>query len=117
MNANILGLIVVGLLLVSVIYLLATRKLKERHAIWWLFAALVAAVFALFPKLIDYLSTLLGVVLSTNLVFFIAIVVLVIVSLQHSVELTKIEARQRILAEELSRLDLEVRELRARLPE
>lgn len=99
------------LTLVVVIEMLRRRRLRERHAIWWLVAGVLALVVGVFPGVLDWAAKLVGIGLPTNLVFFVSIAVLFLVCIQHSAELTKLENQTRTLAEEVALLDLRIREL------
>lgn len=94
-----LGIAAAVIALVSVIELLRRRRLRERHAIWWILAAILALVGALFPSIVAWLAAFIGVGLPSNLVFFVSIVLLFLVNLQHSAELTDLEDKTRTLAE------------------
>lgn len=98
--------------LVVVVDLLRRRRLRERHAIWWLVAGLLALLISLFPQVLEWAAGLIGVEVPVNLVFFVSIAVLVLVCIQHSVELTQLESKTRSLAEQLALLELEVRRQR-----
>jgi hypothetical protein len=79
--------------------------------------AVCALVVALFPSLLTRVTDLLGVGLPSNLLFFVASVVLLLLSLQHSYELGRLEERTRTLAEEVALLRLELDRSRDRSPE
>jgi hypothetical protein len=96
----VLGIVSALIALFAVVELLRRRRLRERHAIWWFVAALLALVLGVFPGTLTSLADLLGVEVPTNLVFFVSIVILFLVSLQHSSELTGLEDKTRVLAEE-----------------
>ncbi|SDK51595.1 hypothetical protein SAMN05216282_10773 [Cryobacterium psychrotolerans] len=96
----ILGIVSALIALFTVVELLRRRRLRERHAVWWFVAALLALVLGIFPATLTALADLLGVEVPTNLVFFVSIVILFLVSLQHSSELTGLEDKTRVLAEE-----------------
>lgn len=110
----VLGVVCALITLAVVIEMLRRRRLRERHAVWWLFATSLALLAGLFPDLLTGLAALVGVVLPTNLVFFVSIAVLVLVCIQHSAELTDLESEARSLAERTALLDLRVRELEER---
>lgn len=114
--AYVLGIIAPFLVLAMVIDLLRRGKMRERHAVWWLVFGLLALVGGIFPSLLEELASLTGVELPVNLVFFVAISVAFLVFLQHSSELTKLEAKTRTLAERVSLLELELRRLRGENP-
>ncbi|MCD5347785.1 DUF2304 domain-containing protein [Agromyces sp. S2-1-8] len=101
--------------LASVIELLRRRRLRERHAIWWILAALFALVGALFPASVAWLAGVLGVGVPSNLVFFISIVLLFLVNLQHSAELTDLEDKTRTLAEESALQNVRLERLEERI--
>jgi hypothetical protein len=96
----ILGIVCALTALFTVVELLRRRRLRERHAVWWFVAAALALVLGIFPSTLSKLSQLLGFQLPTNLVFFVSIVILFLVNLQHSAELTGLEDKTRVLAEE-----------------
>lgn len=97
------------LILIVVIELLRRRRLRERHAIWWFVAGLLALVAGVFPDTLTWAAGLVGVEVPINLVFFISIAILFLVCLQSSAELTSLEAKTRTLAERVALLELEVR--------
>lgn len=98
----ILGIVASVAALIVVIELLRRRRLRERHAIWWLIAAVLAVIIGVFPSTLTSLAAVLKVGAPSNLVFFVSIVILVLVNLQHSAELTTLEGKTRVLAEELA---------------
>jgi hypothetical protein len=109
----ILGVVAAAATFIVVVELLRRRKLRERHAIWWLAATLLAVIVGLFPGLLEWAANLLGVGLPSNLVFFVSIAVLVLVCIQHSSELTELEAEARVLVETSALLELRIRDLEA----
>jgi hypothetical protein len=100
-----------------VIEMLRRRRLRERHAGWWIVAGLFALVISIFPSTLSWASTLLGFEVPVNLVFFFALFVLFLVALQHSAELTKLEAHNRAIVERVIILELRVEELRGQTPQ
>lgn len=105
----IFGIASAVLVLVVVIELLRRRRLRERHAIWWIVAGVLALIAGVFPATLEWAASLVGVEVPLNLVFFVSIAVLFLVCLQHSAELTKLEARSQSLAERIALLELELR--------
>ncbi|KFF58302.1 hypothetical protein JF66_19550, partial [Cryobacterium sp. MLB-32] len=109
--SQILGICGAVLTLLVVIELLRRRHLRERHAIWWFGAGLLALVAGIFPRTLEWAAQLVGIAVPTNLIFFVSITVLFLVCLQHSSELTELESKTRDLAEQSALLELRVREL------
>lgn len=110
-----LGIGAAVLALVSVIELLRRRRLRERHAIWWILAAVLALIGAVFPASVAWLASVLGVGVPSNLAFFISIVLLFLVNLQHSAELTDLEEKTRTLAEEAALQKVRLERLEERI--
>lgn len=107
----IFGIAAAVLTLVVIIELLRRRRLRERHAIWWLVGGILALIIGVFPDLLTQVSTWLGVGVPANLVFFVSIAILVLASIQHSSELTRLENKTRTLAESVALLEARLREL------
>lgn len=107
-----LGIVVPAIVLLLVIERLRRGQLRERHAIWWLAFGLLALLGGIFPSAVARIANLVGVVMPINLVFFLAISVAFLMFLQHSAELTQLEAKTRTLAEKVALLELEVTRLR-----
>lgn len=91
-----------------VIEMLRRRRLRERHAGWWIVAGLFAIVISVFPDTLRFASEILGFEVPVNLVFFLSLFILFLVALQHSSELTQLESHNRSLVERLIVLELRV---------
>ncbi|MGB7979888.1 MAG: DUF2304 domain-containing protein [Candidatus Nanopelagicales bacterium] len=104
MNANWLGLIAAVVLLVAVLELLRRGILRERFAALWLGVGMLLVLVAVFPGLLRGAASALGFEIPSNLLFFAAILFLLIVTVQLSYEVSRLEARTRRLAEELALL-------------
>jgi hypothetical protein len=103
-----LGIIGSAVVLIALFELLRRQRLREKYAVIWFFVALGVLAVAIFPGLLSGLAELVGVELPVNLLFFIASLVLLIISLQHSYELGRLEEKTRVLAEEIALLRLEL---------
>lgn len=97
-----------------VIWMLLARKLREKYAIMWLVIGLAVLILGLFPQLLLWLTETLRVQVPANLLFSLAIVLLLGVTLHLSWELSQAEDEIRRVAEEaaISRADLERLEAR-----
>ena len=108
MAPNILAAIAALITFVFVIDLLRRGVLREKYAVLWLFFSGAALLLAIFPDVLVWLTGVLGVAEPVNLLFFVTIVLLVLVSIQLSYELSRHEARIRRLAEEVALLPEEI---------
>lgn len=114
MTATILAIIASLLTFVFVFLLLRRGVLREKYAVLWLLVSGIALVLAVIPGALRTVSEVLGVQTPSNLLFFVTVVLLVLVSVQLSYELSRHEMRIRRLAEEIALLNREVNQLRQR---
>ncbi len=112
MTATVLAIITSVITLVFIFDLLRRGVLKEKYAVLWLGVAGTSLILAVFPGLLNWVTSTIGVEVPANLLFFVTIVVLVLVSVQLSYELSRHEARIRRLAEEVALAQRQIQELR-----
>lgn len=108
MTAQILGVIASIITFAFVFWLLRRGVLKEKYAVLWLLLSGAALLFSVVPGALRTISDALGVETPSNLLFFVTIVLLVLVAVQLSYELSRHEARIRRLAEEVAILQREI---------
>jgi hypothetical protein len=98
-----------GIIAVSFMFeLLRRRQLKEKYAVLWLLVGIGMLVLAIWPPLLDHLADAVGVKAGPNLLLFAASLVLVVVCVHLSWEVSRLEDKTRALAEEVGLLRLEV---------
>ena len=109
MTVNWLGLVAALVMLGFVVELLRRGILRERFAALWLVVSAILVLVALFPQLLRSAADALGFSLPSNLLFFASILFLLLIAVQLSYEVSRLEARTRRLAEDLALLAAEVR--------
>jgi hypothetical protein len=82
--------------------LLRRRQLRGKYMLLWIFVGLTVIALAIFPSLLDNTANLLGIYSGPNLLFLLAIAFLLLVCAYFSWELSRLEERTRILAEEIA---------------
>lgn len=107
-----LGIAFAIAVLVVIFVLLLRRQLREKYAIMWLLIGLAILVLAVFPSLLVHLSAVLNVQVPSNLIFALALVLLVGVALHLSWELSHAEDEIRRVAEEVALLRADIEEIR-----
>ncbi len=113
MSANVvLGVIGSVVVLVAIVEMMRRHRLREKYAVIWFLVATGVLALAVFPGLLTRTAALLGVAVPANLLFFVGSLVLLVLTLQHSYELGRLEEKTRTLAEELALLRLELTEQR-----
>ncbi|AHH93529.1 hypothetical protein GCM10010174_31260 [Kutzneria viridogrisea] len=111
-TAYIVGIIGSVIILGLIIELLRRRQLTEKYAVLWLVIGIIILVLTCLGQ--DGLTMLahsVGFYVPSNLLFFLAILFLLGVTLHLSWELSRVEDETRKLAEDLAILRLEVEQL------
>jgi hypothetical protein len=116
MNVYLTAILACVALVVALVFLLRTRRIREKYAAIWILLSLAIVAIGVFPGLAFWLSRLLGVQTPANLVFAMAIGVLLAVGIQLSTEISTLEEETRTLAEEVALLRLEMSRLADRSP-
>lgn len=114
MSAYALGLVFSLLILVVIFLRLRNARMQERYATWWLVIALFLLIVSAFPGVLSWFADVFNIVVPLNLAFFAAGVVLLLMSLQFSVDLSHGSEKQRRLAEEVAILRAQVEDLQIR---
>lgn len=95
-----------------IVELLRRGILREKYAVLWLAVSAGLLLFACFPGLLETLAAVLGFQVPANLLFLLSAILLLLVSVQLSYEISRVESRTRRLAEEFALLRNEVEKLR-----
>lgn len=105
MRLEVFVLIVACLNLAVVLEFVRRRKLAESFALLWIGVAIGAFLLILVRPLIDRLAAFAGIESGTSVVFSLAILFLVVVSVYLSVHVTKLRTQVESLAEEVALLN------------
>lgn len=115
-KAQIVAVIATLAIFLLVLELVRRRRLAERYALLWLFAALAMLVLAIWTDGLDVIADLMGIQEPANAIFILAFGVIFILLLHFSVAVSRLAEETKILAQENARLDLELREARGETP-
>ncbi|MBC7258331.1 MAG: DUF2304 domain-containing protein [Chloroflexi bacterium] len=111
-------LIAVGVgILVFVVNLVRTRKLKEEYAILWLFTGIVLVLLPVVIDLLDAISFALGITYPPAFIGLVAAVCILFILFQFSTSISRFSERTKVLAQEVAILKERVRRLEAQLAE
>ena len=112
-RVRIVAVIVTAFMLGIVLELVRRRRLVERYALVWMLVALGLLVLAIWNQLLGEASHLLGISVPSNALFIAAFAVAFLLLLHFSVITTRLSEETKILAQEVARLDAEMRAARA----
>jgi len=101
-SPQILAIILSVAMLVFVLVLLRFYFLPEKYAVIWLLASVVAIVLAVFPQILDALSSFFGVSQPVNLLFVAGFFVVLLLLMQLSFELARTRDELRRLVQSLA---------------
>jgi hypothetical protein len=108
-TVQIVALIVTAVLLALVLELVRRRLLVERYALLWMVVAVTLLVLALWTDLLNWASELLGFQVPANFLFVAAFGVIFVLLLHFSVATSRLSEETKILAQQVARLDSELR--------
>ena len=106
MIAQVFFIVIALVIILFVISLLRSRRLREKYAALWILVGTTVLILALAPALLKMLAHLLGFQVPSNFLFLLAILLLLGVSLHLSLEISRLEDETRVLAEHVAILDL-----------
>jgi hypothetical protein len=112
-RVQIVAILVTVLLFGLVLELVRRRRLVERYALLWMSAAFALLVLAVWRDLLNIGSDFLGIAVPANALFLVAFGVIFVLLLHFSVATSRLGDESKILAQEVARLDEELRRLRA----
>jgi hypothetical protein len=114
---KILAILGSGSVLFVVIELIRRGRLKEKYSLLWLFAGGVLLVFSSSRDLLEYVARLLGVFYPPSLLFLLAFLFLLLITLHFSVVVSGLSEKNKQLAQEVALLRQEMQEAMKRRTE
>ena len=111
-RVRIVAVILTAVMLGVVLELVRRRRLVERYALLWMSVALALLVLAIWNDLLGVASDAIGIAVPANALFIAAFAVAFLLLLHFSVITTRLSEETKILAQEVARLDTEVRAAR-----
>ena len=105
MTLEIAVLIVALALLVFIVETVRRRRLSESYALLWICVAVSGVVLGVARPLIDRASTAVGVSYGSNLVFALVCLFLLVLALNLSVHVSRLEQRVEQMAQEVALRD------------
>jgi hypothetical protein len=104
-RAQLVAIIGSALLFVFLLELLRRRRLAEPYAILWLLASVVLLVLSIWNDLLDSVADAVGIRTPANALFAVAFGFILVLLLSFSVVLSRLSRENKILAQELARLN------------
>ncbi len=112
-KVQVVAVAVTAVMLAVVLELVRRRRLAERYALLWMSVGVILLLLAIWNGLLSSAAHLVGIDLASNALFLAAIGVAFVLLLHFSVAISRLAEETKILAQEVARLDAELREARA----
>jgi hypothetical protein len=93
------------IILVGIIDLVRRRKLREEYSFLWLVIGFGFITLALFPSLVEQLSSLVGTVLPVNTMFFVGLILVMLLCLYFSLRISSLTTQVKNLTQEVALLE------------
>jgi hypothetical protein len=106
---RIAAVVVTALLVGVVLELVRRRRLVERYALLWMLVSVTLLVLAIWNQLLASAADLLHIEVPANFLFIAAFGVAFVLLLHFSIATSRLSEETRILAQEVARLDEELR--------
>ncbi|MEX2533287.1 MAG: DUF2304 domain-containing protein, partial [Nitriliruptoraceae bacterium] len=89
---------------VVVLELVRRRQLRDKYAALFLVLATGMVLFAVAPSLLTGLATILSIISVSDALFFVGLLILLIIAVHLTWEVSRLENETRVLSEELALL-------------
>lgn len=109
---QIVAVIATALAFLLVLELVRRRRLVERYALLWMVAAAALVVLAVWRDALRIVADAIGVADPANAIFLLAFAVVLTLLLHFSIATSRLSDETKILAQEVARLDGELRAAR-----
>lgn len=110
MNGYTTALLLSLITVAAIIFLMRSRRIREKYAAAWIVLAIAVVVVGAFPNILSTMARAVGVQTPINLLFLLSGLLLLVLSVQFSIEISQLEEETRTLAEELALLRRDVEE-------
>jgi hypothetical protein len=114
-RASIIVLLSAVVLLLFVLELVRSRRLREEYAWLWLISAGVYLLVTIRSNLGSWLNNLFGAQDGLSVFVFMGLYFLILISIQYAIRLSRLTTQNKDLAQQLAILDSEIRRLSAEL--
>lgn len=112
MNLHLTTMALGAVLALGIFWLVRRDQLHGAYAIWWLLLAAAALLLGIFPGIVDWVGSRLGVAYPPMLLAVVAIIAILLKLVAIDIDVTRRERRVRRLLQKVAILELELRELR-----
>lgn len=92
---------------IIIIELVRRKKLSEEFSVIWLLAGIIIILFAVWSDLLLFITRVTGIIAPTSIVFFFGIISLILINLQFSIKISKLQNQLKNLAQKQALMSLD----------
>ncbi|MCR5202475.1 MAG: DUF2304 domain-containing protein [Lachnospiraceae bacterium] len=100
--------VLVLLMLLYIIRMISKKKIDIRYALRWMALCIIVLVFDIFPKMFNWLSKVIGIQLPSNMIFMVAIILLITTMFALTTNVSRISQKNTRLIQEVALLRDEI---------
>jgi hypothetical protein len=110
--------ICISVLFNVLIFVMLRKEVVElKYTLLWILAGLAMLIFSIFPQIIQYFSSLLGISMPINTLFFFAILFLLVMLLMVTVIISRMKNRVHSMSQRMAILQNQIEDLEKKLQE
>jgi hypothetical protein len=106
---QIVAILAAAAMLLGVLELVRQRRLLERYALGWMFAAIVFLVLAVWRGALAEIAGIVGIATPSNALFFVAVGAILLLLLHFSVAVSRLQDQTKVLAQRLALVEERLR--------
>jgi hypothetical protein len=112
LRVRIVGTLVSVAIMLLILELVRRRKLREEYSWLWLVTGSVIVVLMIWVDLLKWITHMVGALVPSSTVFFLAVLFLMLIGLHFSVVISKLTDRNKELAQRFALLEMEIDEMK-----
>ncbi len=100
-------IVLIGLsIFMGIIELVRRRKLREEYSFIWLLTGFAFVLIAIKNDILIFLSELVGIIMPVNMLFFLALIFIMLLCLYFSLRISALTTQMKNLAQQLALLQV-----------
>lgn len=100
------------LLFLYILYLVRNKRIKEEYSLLWLFSSIMLISFSAWRDGLEYFAQLVGIAYAPAALFLILLLAIFLTLIEFSVIISTLSDRNKILAQEIGILKMEIEKLK-----
>ena len=108
-NLHAISLVISILVIILILSIVKKRKISVKYSLTWLFSFFLLLLFTIFPGFLTWTTNILGIQVSSNMIFMFLIIVLIAVSISLTMIVSSQDKKITLLIQEVSILKAEIK--------